>query len=133
MNATSSVEKVNAMNKMALLGLFIFAALVILFTGVFVIGNQQRMFTHSYHLRAEFPTVSGLLGGAEVRVGGVRKGTIDEIRLPAQPGGKVLVVMSLDDATRNLVKQDSMRPSRPRACSETSSWPSPSVALGPRA
>jgi phospholipid/cholesterol/gamma-HCH transport system substrate-binding protein len=96
------------MNKMAKLGLFIFGAMVILFTGVFVIGNQQRMFTHTYHLRAEFPTVSGLLGGAEVRLGGVRKGTVDEIHLPSRPGGKVLVVMSLDDSTRNLVKQDSM-------------------------
>jgi len=96
------------MNRMALLGLFVFTAVVILFTGVFVIGNQQRMFTHSYRLRAEFPTVSGLLDGAEVRLGGVRKGTVDEIRLPSQPGGKVLVVMSLDAATRNLVKQDSM-------------------------
>jgi phospholipid/cholesterol/gamma-HCH transport system substrate-binding protein len=96
------------MKKMALLGLFIFGAMLILFAGVFVIGNQQRMFTRSYHLRAEFPTVSGLLSGAEVRVGGVRKGTVDEIRLPSQPGGKVLVSMSLDQSTRNLVKQDSM-------------------------
>lgn len=96
------------MNRMALLGLFIFAALMILFTGVFVIGNQQRMFTHSYRLRAEFPTVSGLLEGAEVRIGGVRKGTVDEIRLPSRPGDKVLVVLSLDDSTRNLVKQDSI-------------------------
>lgn len=96
------------MTRMALLGLFICAALVILFTGVFAIGNQQRMFTHSYRLRTEFPTVSGLLAGAEVRIGGVRKGTVDEIRLPSQPGGKVRVLMSLDDATRNLVKQDSM-------------------------
>ena len=96
------------MKKMALLGLFIFGAMLILFAGVFVIGNQQRMFTHSYHLRAEFPTVSGLLSGAEVRVGGVRKGTVDEIRLPSRPGEKVLVLMSLDRSTRNLVKQDSM-------------------------
>jgi len=96
------------MKKMALLGLFIFGALAILFAGVFVIGNQQRMFTRSYHLRAEFPTVSGLLSGAEVRIGGVRKGTIDEIRLPSRPGAKVLVMMSLDSSTRNLVKQDSM-------------------------
>jgi len=96
------------MNKMALLGLFIFGALVILFAGVFVIGNQQRMFTHSYRLRTEFTTVSGLLGGAEVRLGGVRKGTVDEIRLPSQPGGKVRVLISLDTTTRPLVKQDSL-------------------------
>jgi len=96
------------MKKMALLGLFIFSALLILFAGVFVIGNQQRLFTRSFYLRAEFATVSGLLRGAEVRIGGVRKGTVDEIRLPSRPGGKVLVVMSLDSSTRNLVKQDSV-------------------------
>lgn len=96
------------MKKMALLGLFIFGSLVILFAGVFVIGSQQRMFTHSYRLRTEFPTVSGLLIGAEVRLGGVRKGTVDEIRLPARPGERVLVTMSLDSSTRNLVKQDSI-------------------------
>lgn len=96
------------MNRMALLGLFILGAMGILFAGVFIIGNQQRMFTHSYRLRAEFPTVSGLLSGAEVRLGGVRKGTVDEIRLPDHPGGKVLVTVSLDSSTRNLVKQDSM-------------------------
>jgi phospholipid/cholesterol/gamma-HCH transport system substrate-binding protein len=96
------------MKKMALLGLFIFSALLILFAGVFVIGNQQRLFTRSFYLRAEFATVSGLLRGAEVRIGGVRKGTVDEIRLPSRPGAKVLVVMSLDSSTRNLVKQDSV-------------------------
>ncbi len=96
------------MKKMALLGLFIFSALLILFAGIFVIGNQQRMFTRSFYLRAEFATVSGLLRGAEVRIGGVRKGTVDEIRLPSRPGDKVLVVMSLDNSTRNLVKQDSV-------------------------
>ena len=96
------------MNKMVVLGSFILGALLILFVGVFVIGNQQRMFTRAYRLRAEFPTVSGLLSGAEVRIGGVRKGTVDEIRLPTQPGSQVLVVLSLDDSTRNLVKRDSV-------------------------
>jgi len=96
------------MKKMALLGLFIFGSLAILFAGVFVIGNQQRMFTRSYHLQTEFPTVSGLLSGAEVRIGGVRKGTVDDIRLPTQPGEKVVVSLSLDSSTRNLVKRDSV-------------------------
>jgi hypothetical protein len=96
------------MKKMALLGMFIFGALAILFVGVFVIGNQERMFTRSYHLHTEFSTVSGLLSGAEVRIGGVRKGTVDEIRLPSRPGEKVIVSMSLDSSTRNLVKKDSI-------------------------
>jgi outer membrane protein OmpA-like peptidoglycan-associated protein len=96
------------MTKIALLGLFIFAALMILFAAVFVIGDQQLLFTKSYHLRTEFFTVSGLLNGAEVRIGGLRNGTVDAIRLPSRPEGKLVVSMSLDNSTRNLVKQDSI-------------------------
>jgi phospholipid/cholesterol/gamma-HCH transport system substrate-binding protein len=93
---------------MARLGLFIAAALTLLFAGVFIIGNQRRMFTRKYHLKAEFATVSGLLPGAEVRIGGVRQGTIDEIRLPPRPLEKVVVTVSLDKATSRLVKRDSI-------------------------
>jgi phospholipid/cholesterol/gamma-HCH transport system substrate-binding protein len=93
---------------MARLGLFIVTALALLFAGVFIIGTQRRMFTRKYHLKAEFATVSGLLPGAEVRIGGLRQGTIDEIRLPTDPLGKVVVTVSLDDATSSLVKRDSI-------------------------
>jgi len=93
---------------MALLGVFIFGATVILFLAVFIIGDKQLLFSATYHLRAEFDTASGLLNGAEVRVGGLRNGNVDEIRLPARPGGKVVVTMSLDSSTRNLVKKDSI-------------------------
>jgi hypothetical protein len=93
---------------MALLGLFIFVALLILIAAVFVIGGQQMLFTTSYHLQAQFPTVSGLLNGAEVRIGGLRKGTVDEIRLPSRPGEKLVVSMSIDSSTRDLVKKDSI-------------------------
>ena len=96
------------MTKMARLGLFLFASLAILFAGVFLIGNQRRLFSHSYRLRAQFHGVSGLLTGAEVRIGGVRKGTVDEIRLPSRPSEQVLVTMSLDRSTANLVKTDSL-------------------------
>jgi hypothetical protein len=96
------------MTKLALLGLFILAALAILFAAVFVIGDRQLLFTTSYHLHAEFPTVAGLLNGAEVRIGGVRQGTVDDIRLPARPGDKVVVSMALDSSTRNLVRKDSI-------------------------
>ena len=96
------------MTRMALLGLFVFAALLILLAAVFIIGGQQMLFTTSYHLQAQFPTVSGLLNGAEVRLGGLRKGTVDEIRLPSRPGEKLVVSMSIDSSTRNLVKKDSI-------------------------
>ena len=95
------------MSRMARLGLFLVASSVILFLAIFLIGSQQRLFTRSYRLRAQFPGVSGLMAGAEVRVGGVRKGTVDTIMLPPRPTGQVLVTMSLDRSTSGLVKADS--------------------------
>lgn len=96
------------MTKMSLLGIFILAALGVLFAGIFIIGNQQRLFSKTYRLQSEFSTVSGLTTGAEVRIGGVRKGTVNEIRLPAQPDGKVIVSMSIDNSTSGLIRKDSI-------------------------
>ncbi len=96
------------MTKMARLGLFLVASLGILLAGVFIIGSQRRLFTRSYRLQARFASVSGLLTGAEVRIGGVRKGTVDVIQLPGSPTGQVVVTMSLDRATSSLVKTDSL-------------------------
>jgi phospholipid/cholesterol/gamma-HCH transport system substrate-binding protein len=93
---------------MARLGLFLIGSLGLFILGVFIIGDQQRLFTRSYRLRTRFPGVSGLLTGAEVRVGGVRKGTVAEIRLPATPTEQVLVTLSMDRSTAGLVKADSL-------------------------
>jgi phospholipid/cholesterol/gamma-HCH transport system substrate-binding protein len=93
---------------MARLGLFLVVSLAILLAGVFIIGSQRRLFTRSYRLQARFPSVSGLLTGAEVRIGGVRQGTVDAIQLPSSPAGQVVVTLSLDRATASLVKTDSL-------------------------
>lgn len=95
------------MSYRARLGLFLFGALVLLLAGVFIIGEHQQMFTRNYHLRAEFPNVAGLLNGAEVRLGGLRKGLVEEIDLPSNPQGKVVVTFSIDRSTSRLVKTDS--------------------------
>jgi phospholipid/cholesterol/gamma-HCH transport system substrate-binding protein len=52
--------------------------------------------------------VSGLEEGADVRVGGLRKGTVRKIELPSRPDGKVTVVMDVSRQTRNLIKEDSI-------------------------
>jgi outer membrane protein OmpA-like peptidoglycan-associated protein len=46
--------------------------------------------------------------GAEVRVGGIQKGTVKKIRLPAQPLSDMSVVMVLDSSTRKVIRQDSI-------------------------
>lgn len=88
-------------------GLLVFMALLFLSIGVFLIGNKDFLFTPTYRLKADFQNVSGLNNGSDVRIGGIHEGTIKEIDLPAEPGGKVTVVMNLRDSTRNLIRNDS--------------------------
>jgi phospholipid/cholesterol/gamma-HCH transport system substrate-binding protein len=96
------------MSRPVRLGIFIVSTLAILAVGIFLIGRNQLLFTRTYRLKADFGTVSGLTGGAEVRVGGLHKGTVKAIRLPSQPNEKVTVLMDLERSTRKVVKKDSV-------------------------
>jgi phospholipid/cholesterol/gamma-HCH transport system substrate-binding protein len=89
------------------LGIFIVITLAILFTGAFLIGSRESMFHSNYKVRADFANVAGLNEGADVRVGGIRKGSVKNIRLPKQPDGKVVVLMELEKETQSIVKLDS--------------------------
>lgn len=88
-------------------GGFIAGTLLILVGGVFLIGRTEFLFSSKYRLRAEFSNVVGLVRGAEVRIGGVRQGTVGDIALPKRPGDKVVVSVDLKSATQNIVKKDS--------------------------
>jgi len=90
------------------LGAFIVATLSVMAVGVFLIGKKQFLFSSTYHLKATFDNVAGLKNGAEVRVGGIHKGLVDQIQLPATPDGKVTVTMELDNSTRDIIKKDSV-------------------------
>ena len=88
-------------------GIFIAGTLLILAGGVFLIGRTEFLFSSRYRLKAEFSNVVGLVRGAEVRIGGVRQGTVGDIALPQRPGGKVIVAVDLKSETQNIVKKDS--------------------------
>lgn len=96
------------MTKSFWLGLFIVGALLILSAGVFLIGDRQFLFNTTFPLKAGFQNVGGLNPGADVRVGGIRAGTVQAIELPDHPEGQVGVVMKLEKSTRNLIRKDSV-------------------------
>ena len=89
------------------LGVFTIGCLAILAAGIFLIGRKQFQFSSTYHVNANFPSVTGLSEGADVRVGGLHVGTVDAIRLPNRPNGKIDVEMSLLTSTKKIVRQDS--------------------------
>ena len=90
------------------LGIFILTTLAIFAAGVFLVGRQEAKFGSSYRVQSEFASVAGLGEGADVRVGGIRKGTVRSIRLPKAPDGKVVVTMDLAKETQAIVKHDSV-------------------------
>ena len=96
------------MSRAARLGAFIIAALAILAVGVFIIGSKQYLFSSTYQLKAQFDNVEGLDDGADVRLGGVHRGTVHSIESPHKPGEKVTVVMDLAKSTHEVIKQDSV-------------------------
>jgi phospholipid/cholesterol/gamma-HCH transport system substrate-binding protein len=89
------------------LGAFILVALTILGVAVFLVGSQESKFELHYRVQAQFQNVAGLTEGADVRVGGIRKGTVRRIMLPKDPDGKVTVMMDLAKESMDVVKQDS--------------------------
>jgi phospholipid/cholesterol/gamma-HCH transport system substrate-binding protein len=96
------------MSRVARLGAFIVATLAVLAAGVFIIGSQEYLFRSTYQLKAQFDNVAGLAVGADVEVGGVHSGNVHSIKLPHEPGDKVIVVMDLDKSTKEIIKQDSV-------------------------
>ncbi len=89
------------------LGLFIVLGLAVLTGGIFLIGGRQSMWQSTYILKAEFANVGGLNESADVRVGGIREGSVQNIQLPQDPKGKVTVVMRLGEATKDILRADS--------------------------
>lgn len=96
------------MSRTLRLGLFLISSLGILAICVFLVGREQLKFGGNYRVRSEFDNVAGLNEGADVRVGGIRKGTVRSIQLPKQSDGKVSVSMDLGNETVAIVKQDSI-------------------------
>lgn len=88
-------------------GIFIVITGAFLAVCVFLIGSRESMFRPSYKVRADFDNVAGLNEGADVRVGGIRKGSVKRIQLPKEPNGKVVVLMDLEKETQSIVKLDS--------------------------
>src|SRR5436853_7882386 len=90
------------------LGIFVVAMLAVFGAGIFWIGSQTFLFRRTYRLNADFDNVVGLADGAVMRVGGTHQGTVQHIELPRRPGDKVRVQMALRNATREVIKKDSL-------------------------
>jgi phospholipid/cholesterol/gamma-HCH transport system substrate-binding protein len=90
------------------IGFFVLLGLTILGTGVFLIVSKESLLQANFLVRAQFQNVGGLNEGADVRVGGIRKGTVRQIELPHDPSGKVTVVMDVAKRSQEVLREDSV-------------------------
>ncbi len=88
----------------ALLGLFVSVGVIILVAGIFLIGEQQGIFTKSISVYARFNSVEGLKEGAAVRLLGIDVGTVSEIRIW---NNVALVDMRIFSDSKKFIKTDS--------------------------
>lgn len=90
------------------IGLFILLGLAAFGAAIFLIGGKQSRLQSNLSVKAQFKNVGGLNEGADVRVGGIREGTVRHIQLPHDPTGEVTVVMDLAKSTQDVLRGDSV-------------------------
>jgi phospholipid/cholesterol/gamma-HCH transport system substrate-binding protein len=89
-------------------GVFVLVGLVAFLGMIYALGARARLFEPRYTIHAEFNEVGGLVEGATVRLAGVQIGRVTGVRLPAEPGGKVRVDLTIGRQFANRVRKDSV-------------------------
>ena len=90
------------------MGGFVLVALVAGIGMVYALGARARLFEARYTVHADFTEVGGLNEGATVRLAGVQIGRVKDVNLPAAPGGKVRVDLSIAKQFANRVRKNSV-------------------------
>ncbi|PTQ99935.1 phospholipid/cholesterol/gamma-HCH transport system substrate-binding protein [Mucilaginibacter yixingensis] len=86
------------------IGLFVVVGLVVLFLGIFLIGNQKSMFNATFNVYGIFKNVSGLQVGNNVRFAGINVGVVDDITIVTD--SSVKVTLTLNNSVKQFVKKD---------------------------
>ncbi len=89
-------------------GLFVFAGLLLFAASVFFLGERGRYFAPQHPLKTFFTNAAGLHQGAMVRLAGVAVGRVTGIRLPSPPERKVLVELNVAGGAIENVRRDSV-------------------------
>jgi phospholipid/cholesterol/gamma-HCH transport system substrate-binding protein len=74
--------------------------------GLFALGGRYWPWDNHFHVRAGFTKVHGIEPGTRVRVQGIEAGEVEDVQFPATAGGKVILVLRLKPAVRELLRSD---------------------------
>jgi phospholipid/cholesterol/gamma-HCH transport system substrate-binding protein len=88
-------------------GVFVLAALVAFVGMIYALGARARLFEARYTIHADFAEVGGLTEGATIRLAGVQIGRVTGVHLPAAPGGKVRIDLTIAHRYADRIRRDS--------------------------
>lgn len=89
-------------------GLLLVVALVVLASGIWLLGEESNLFRSKNTYSIRFDTVSGLNSGNPVQLNGVDVGEVRRVILPQDPGESEIVVwVSVDQRYAQRIRQDS--------------------------
>ena len=88
------------------LGMFVMIGLALFIGTIYFVGKQKNLFGNTFHLKAQFKTVSGLKEGNNVRFSGINVGTVDGIELITDTS--VLVSLVIKKSVQKFIKTDAV-------------------------
>ena len=94
--------------RLAGIGVFVLAGILLFTVGLFMIGDRQMAFAKKFTIYTEFKKITGLQPGGIVRVSGAKAGAIKSIVPPAAPGGKFRVEFEIAEELHPLLRLDSI-------------------------
>lgn len=86
------------------LGMFVLAGLILLITGLYLIGKDTNLFSKNYTLKARFSNVEGLIAGNNVRFAGIQIGTVKKVKFLSD--SVIEVTMTIDEEMNALIKKN---------------------------
>ncbi|MEX1129307.1 MAG: MlaD family protein [Vicinamibacterales bacterium] len=95
-------------NRLAAVGAFVIAGILLFAVGLFLIGNRRLMFSDTFEVYAEFSKVAGLQNGAMVRVAGLDAGEVETIHLPTTPSGRFRIKLRVRTDMHPIIRLDSV-------------------------
>lgn len=87
-------------------GLFILIGIVIIVTGIFMVGSQEKFFSKRFIIKCSFSDVGGLQAGNNIWLSGVKVGTVKTISFKGD--AQVEVTMNIDEKAKHRIWKNSM-------------------------
>lgn len=88
------------------IGIFTLVGIGVLLGGIFIIGDKQNLFSHTFSIHGKFKNVGGLQIGNNVRFAGINVGTVEDIVI--EKDTIVRVDMRLQQKVKKFLKTDAM-------------------------